>query len=153
MSTTVDQRRILGARPIHRMRWFASLLNWHGLQLEWVLPHDVMEQTAVPDLVVYYMTTDPKFNLQINEVSSGQSITHQATIKAYRYGIRHVDWHAFTLSDDNAELMSEADRLRPYLDRSLYRNREWRTELKLRHPEIMLPSRKKRRGRSRISPF
>lgn len=92
------------------------------------------------------MTPDLKFNLQVNENPIGQSVTHQATIKADRYGIRNIGWHHFTLFDDDNELSCEAERLRPWLDRNLYKNRRWLREFKAKHPDMLLPSRKKRRG-------
>ncbi len=131
------------------MRWFASLLNWHGLQLEQVLlsseePAELT--TPAPGIITYYMTPDRKFNLQINEVPVGQAMTHQATIKADRYGIKNVGWHAFNMFDGDDELRCEAERLRPWLDRKLYRNSRWLREFKSTHPSMLLPSRKRRRG-------
>ncbi|NLS92320.1 MAG: hypothetical protein GXX96_09095 [Planctomycetaceae bacterium] len=150
MSLTAEQRRIFNAKPIHRMRWFASLLHWHGLQLERIVPPpDEAAGLRIPEpgIIAFYMTTDWKFNLQINETPIGQSVTHQATIKADRYGINRIDWHPFTLFDDDEELKHEAERLRPWLDRKLYKDRKWLRAFRQYHPELLLPSRKKCRGR------
>ncbi len=93
------------------------------------------------------LTTDEKFNLQINENPLYQSVTHQATIKAARYGIKHIGWHPFTLYDDDGRLIDEVERLRPWLDRKLFKNRQWLREFKLNHPQMLVASRKKHRGR------
>lgn len=145
-----EQRRISDSKPIHRMRYFASLLNWHGLQLERVSlsPEEVAELgISSPGIITYYMTTDCKFNLQINEAPIGQAVTHQATVKADRYSISSVGWHPFTMFDDDHELRCEAERLRPWLDRKLYRDRRWLRKFKDTHPSMLLPTRKKPRGR------
>jgi hypothetical protein len=148
MLMNTEQQRILSSKPIGRMRWFASLLSWHGLQLQWLpFSADEMAKWGFPGVVAFYMTPDEKFNLQVNEYPIGQSVTHHATIKARRYGIRDIGWHAFTLFDGDDELRSEAGRLRPWLDRELYKSRHWRRQFKALHPDMWLPSRKKRRGR------
>ena len=148
-----EQWAIFNSKPIARMRWFASLLNWRGLQLERVVFTD--EQIAewnVPQsgIVTYYMTPDLKFNLQINETPNGQSVTHQATIKADRYGIANIGWHPFTLNEENDSLRAEAERLRPWLERNNYKNRKWLRQFKRENPEMLLRTRKKRRGRPTI---
>jgi hypothetical protein len=147
-----EQHRILSSKPLGRMRWFASLLGWHGLQLELILfAQDEIAKWNVPasGLIVFYMTTDWKFNLQINERPTGQAGTHQATIKADRYGIKNIGWHPFTLFDDDDDLRREAERLRPWLDRNLYKNRRWLRLFKTRYPEMLLATRKKGRGHPR----
>jgi hypothetical protein len=144
-----DQTRILASKPIARMRWFASLLNWRGLKLErTIFSADEIRKWDLPSsgIIAFYMTTDWKFNLQINENPIGQSFTHQATIKADRYGILHIGWHPFNLFDDDSELRGEVERLRPWLDRKLYKNHKWLREFRLQHPEMLLGSNKKRRG-------
>lgn len=143
-----EQRRVLASKPIDRMRWFASLLNWNGLQLERVpcSPDEIAAWGVPGGIIAYYMTPDLKFDLQINENPIGQSVTHHATITADRYGIRNICWHPFTLFDDDDALRREAQRVRPWLDRSLYKNRRWLREFKARHPDMLLLSRKKRRG-------
>ena len=146
-----EQKLILASKPLVRMRWFASLLNWQGLQLERLLfTADEMAEWTLPPpsgIIVFYMTTDEKFNLQINENPLYQSVTHQATIKAARYGIKHIGWHPFTLNDDDGRLIDEVERLRPWLDRKLFKNRQWLREFKLNHPQMLVASRKKHRGR------
>ena len=144
------QRLILAAKPIGKMQRLASFLNWRGLRLEYIVftPEEIARWN-VPEsgIIAYYVTTDRRCNLQINEIPSGQSLTHQASITADRYGIRNVGWHPFTLFDDDNDLRTEAERLRPWLDRRLYKNAEWLRAFKRNHPEMLLPSRKKRRGR------
>ena len=152
ISMTAEQHRLLTSKPIARMRWFASLLKWHGLELS----HHVFSSDEIArwnfhaaGILVTYMTPDLKFNLQINEHPIGQTVTHQATIKAERYGIVHIGWHSFTLFEDDEELRREAERLRPWLDRNLYKNQAWLRDFKAQHAELLLGSRKKRRGRRR----
>jgi hypothetical protein len=145
-----EQARELAAKPIARMRWFASLLNWRGLQLEKLLfTSDEIERCNLPAsrIVAFYMTTDWKFNLQINENPIGQCVTYQATIKADRYGIKNIGWHPFTLFADDGKLKDEVERLRPWFDRRLYKTRLWLREFKMQHLEMLLPSGKKHRGR------
>ena len=151
-----EQLRILSSKPIGRMRWFASLLNWHGLELS----HHVFSSDEIArwnfhasGILVTYMTCDLKFNLQINEHPIGQIVTHQATIKAERYGIVHIGWHSFTLFEDDEELRREAERLRPWLDRKLYKSKAWLREFKARHPDRLMWPRKKRRGRQGRKPL
>ena len=145
-----EQWAIFNSKPIGRMRWFASHLNWRALQLERIIfSQDEIEKWNVPDsgIITYYMTPDLKFNLQINETPNGQSCTHQATIKADRYGIGNIGWHPFTLHEDDASLLGEVERLRPWLERNQYKNRKWLRQFKSEHPELLFPTRKKRRGR------
>ena len=97
---TPEQRQTLQSKPLERMRRFASLLNWRGIELEWIVfePSEREKNDTIPTsgIIAFYLTPDIKFNLQINESPSGQSVTHQATIKASRYGIRDIGWHPFT---------------------------------------------------------
>jgi len=149
MSMTPEQSRILAAKPLARVRRFAALLNWHGLQLlTHVFAADEVEELYRPPLGIlfWYMTPDVKFNLQINEHPLGQSITHQASVKAIRYGVSNNGWHPFVLSERDDELHSEAERLRSKLDRRLWKNSKWRREFAANHPVLLPPSRKKRRG-------
>ncbi len=148
-----EQHRILTSKPIARMRWFASLLNWHGLELS----HHIFSSDEIArwnfhasGILVTYMTPDLKFNLQINENPVGQTVTYQATIKAERYGIVHIGWHPFTLFNDDNALRREAERLSPWLDRRSYKNRKWLRNFEAQHPEMLLSSRKRRRGHPRI---
>jgi hypothetical protein len=135
-----DHRRILNAKPLARMRQFAALLGWHGLELGYIrfTPEEIRKYDAPESgIIVDYMTTDLKFNLQINEVLNGQSTSHQATIKADRYGIINIGWHPFELSEDDAKMKEEAERLRPWLDRRLYKNAKWRRFL---WPFVRIPA-------------
>ena len=79
-----DLRRILTAQPLAKMQSFAALLGWKGLRLECVLLDDAEASRAnVPHgVVIYYMTTDDKFHIQINTYPHGQVRLHQATVKA-----------------------------------------------------------------------
>ena len=81
------------SRPLYRMRSFASLLGWHGLQLDsfkpW--PEGIAAEKGL-DRIYLYQTPDDKFNLQINEHPLDQTTTHKATIKADRYGVIRIDW-------------------------------------------------------------
>ena len=146
-----DHRQLLNSKPLARMRYFASLLGWNGLQLEYkTFSPDEIAKYGCPatGILTYYMTTDFKFNLQINEVTTGQALAHQATIKADRYGICNIGWHPFDLSENDQQLMQEVERLRPWLDRQLYKNASWRRTFKRKFPEMLLPSQKKKRGSS-----
>lgn len=147
---TPEQSRILAAKPIARMRRFAALLNWQGLKIfyHFFSPGEDAG-TSVPNtrFIVWYMTSDEKFNLQINEHPIGQSLTHQASVKAIRYGISNNGWHPFVLGDGDDELRSEAERLRSKLDRRLWKNRSWRRDFIAGHPVQLPRPRKKSRGR------
>jgi hypothetical protein len=145
-----EHRRILNSKPLARMRQFASLLGWKGLQLEYVTfsAEEILKYNCpTTGIIAHYMTTDLKFNIQINESPVDQCITHQATIKADRYGICNIGWHSFKLFENDQQFMEEVERLRPWLDRRLYKNAHWRREFKHKFPEMLLPSRKKNRGK------
>lgn len=153
---TPEQRRIFSSRPIARTRRFASLLNWRGLQLKRILfsADEIEKWTAPPTgIIAYYKTSDPKFNLQINEIPAGHPVTYHATIIADHYGISNIGWHPFTLFDEDDDLRREAARLRPWLDRRLYKNREWLRKFKRDHSGFLLSSRQKRRGAKRKRAF
>lgn len=117
--------------------------------MDWILFSAAEIEKGVippPGILVDYMTTDSKFNLQFNEIPQGDSYALQATIKAERYGIRDIGWHPFTLFEDEEALIAEAERLRPWLDRKTYKTRSRLCELKAEPQCVLLPSRKKRRG-------
>lgn len=122
------------------MQQFAELLDWRGLRLRYVcLREDEAARAIVPSgVVIFYQTTDDKFNLQINTYPHGQCRQHQATVKAERYGIGHVGWHEFELFDDDDAVRHEADRLRPWLDRRMFRDVDRRRQLLIAHPELSL---------------
>jgi hypothetical protein len=120
-----EHRKILNSKPLARIRRFASLLGWNGLQLEYIRfsPEEIVKYNVPSSgIITNYMTTDLKFNLQINELPNGQSHTHQATIKADRYGIRNIGWRPFEMFEDDQQLIQEVERLRPWLDRRLYKD-------------------------------
>ncbi len=146
------QRAIVMAKPYWRIRWFASILNWNGLRLEWIRLSDV-DAERWPDgteskIIVYYRTTDKHFHLQINELPDRPKL-HQATIWPLRYGIGPADvavgWHRFDLFDDDDDLIAEAQRLKPFLDRQQLRDPARRAAWKKTHPEFVLQRRKPRR--------
>ena len=79
-------------------------------------------------LLVFFQTTDEKLHLQINPHPIGQSKHFRATVIATRYGfpLNAVGFHDFSLtgSDDNLRLIAE--KLKPILSRSNFKNKEWR---------------------------
>lgn len=94
-------------------------------------------------IIVYYLTTDKQFHLQINELP-GRPRLHQAAIGPLRYGIApYLDWHPFDLFDDDDELIAEARRLKPFLDRQQFRDPVRRAAWKKAHPQFVLKSREK----------
>jgi hypothetical protein len=146
-----EQRAIYQSKPIARMRWFASLLNWRGLQLDCaIFSDDERAQFKLPEpgIITYYETTDPRFSLLINERPEGGSNTHMAAVKAPRYGILHLAFHSFTLHDDEVLLRAEAERLRPFLDRKLFKQAANLRRLKMEPSVRLLRSCKKVRGRA-----
>lgn len=149
---STQQRAIVLAKPYWRMGWFASLLNWHALQLEWVNLSQIAA-TRGPDvpeskILVYYVTTDREFHLQINELPDHPKL-YQATVGPFRYGIGLIGWHRFELCDDDADLIAEAQRLKPFLDRQQFRDPVKRAAWKKAHPEFVL---KRRTGHARRGP-
>jgi hypothetical protein len=138
-----EQRAIVLAEPCWRMRWFASLLNWNGLRLEWVrfTDEDASNSIGVPEsrILVSYITTDQEFNIQINALPDRPRL-YQATVVPFRYGISpiKVGWHRFELFDDDARVAAEAQRLKPLLDRQQFRDPARRAAWKKAHPEFLL---------------
>jgi hypothetical protein len=147
MISDIELHRILDAQPLPRMRFFASLLGWNDLQLEYVrLPEDEAQRGSVCGcVVIFYMTTDPKFNLQINTYPHGQCRHHRATVKADRYGIINVGWHDFQLCEDDTRLCADVERLTPWLRRDQFKDRAWRREFIAKHPEFAYPQSQRRR--------
>jgi len=144
---TPEQRQTLQSKPLERMRRFASLLNWRGLQLEWhIVPPEEDQPPKITDIISYYITTNSKLYLQINEIPLGQSVTHEASVVAFRYGILNIGWHPFTLYEDDDALRAEAERLRTYLDRKLFKSRSGVKAIKRMPGTTLSPSRKKQRG-------
>ena len=129
-------------RPKARLRQFATLLGWNGLEL---FLHHSKEHGIIP----WYQTTDDKFNLQINENPIGQTAQYQATVKAERYGITAIDWVPFELFNDQSSFESEAARILVYVSRANWKTKTWRND-RLLKPGLILPkSKKKLRGRRR----
>ena len=148
-----EQHRILTSKPIAQMRWFASLLNWHGLELS----HHIFSSDEIArwnfhasGILVTYMTPDLKFNLQINENPVGQTVTYQATIKAERYGIVHIGWHPFTLFNDDNALRREAERLSPSAGPKVVQEPEMAAEFRGPTPRNAFVVAQKTTGPSRI---
>jgi len=129
-------------RPKGRLREFAALLGWNGLEL---FLHHSDDHGVIP----WYQTPDEKFNLQINENPIGQTKQYHATVKADRYGITAVEFVPFELFDDQASFESEAARVLPELSRSNWKSKTWRNA-RLRKPGVIKPrTKKKPRGRRR----
>lgn len=144
---TPEQQRYLESRPIDRLRQFASMLYWHGLQLNYHLmpPHTPGISETDDPLIVYFATTHWKFYLQINERGGHDAqLTHCATVVSFGYGLRPYEFQSFTLFDDPLQLAAEADRLRPLLDRRYWRRKSWRKSFLLAHPELRIPTKKRR---------
>lgn len=145
---TPTQRAIVLSKPYWRMRWFASLLNWHGLVLEWVRFGDEDARTSIgvseSRILVYYVTNDREFHIQINELPDGPNV-YQATMGPFRYGIGchfAIGWHRFELFENDAELVAEAQRLKPFLDRQQFRDPVRRAAWKKAHPEFVIKRRR-----------
>jgi hypothetical protein len=141
-----EQRAIVLVEPCWRMRWFASLLNWNGVRLEWVRfrDEDARNSIGVPAsrILLHYVTTDQEFHIQINALADCVRL-YQATIGPFRYGISQVPWHRFELFDDDAKLVSEAQRLKPFLDRQQFRDPVRRAAWKKANPEFLLKRRRR----------
>lgn len=147
---TPTQRAIVLAKPYWRMRWFASMLNWEGLVVEWVRisDEDSLNSIGVPEsrIDVYYVTNDREFHIQINELPDRSNL-YQATMGPFRYGIgcihRAIGWHRFELFENDAHLIAEAQRLKPFLDRQQFRDPARRATWKKAHPEFVTKRRKR----------
>jgi len=147
MISDTEIQRVLERQPLTKMQLFASLLGWNGLRLEHVRLPDKEQASTGVGVVIFYMTTDPKFNLQINTFPHGQYRRHRATVNAERYSIIHVGWHDFELADDDQSLLVEAERLKPWLYRPQFKRRNWCRQFINAHPELAIPHLKRRRGR------
>ena len=132
----------LAAKPLICLRDLAAALDWHGLQL-----HTCTVPGSKSWPVVYYLTTDLKFNLQINEVpNSGEPIEYQATVKAERYGILHTKWIRFTLPDSPEAFAAAVANLRPLVWRGNFKSRQWLRDIKQTDQVRLIRSKKKQRG-------
>jgi hypothetical protein len=143
--TNSELQRVLAAQPVARMQRIAAMWGWHGLRL-W----SVRDSQVAGGAILWYMTPDEKFNLQINQHPIGQSRTYRATVKAERYEIVNTGWHDFELFDDDAALVAEADRLHCWLDRRRLKDRVLRTRFLAEHPEVQVYPETKKRGRLRL---
>jgi hypothetical protein len=145
-----EQRVIVLCKPFWHMRRFAAMLGWHGLRLEWVRfrDEDAARDVGMPEskILVYYLTTDREFSIQINELPPHDGRLHQATVGAFRYGITQLGWHPFELFGDAANLATEAERLRPFLDRQQFRDPLRRAAFKKTHPELLLENFRRKCG-------
>ena len=139
MPSDSDIQRFIAAQPLRPIQRLAELLGWRGLRLEYGrIPDDEgTEEELRGRLFVYYMTTDEKFNLQINTNPHGQTRRHQATVKAERYGIIHTDWQTFELPDDEEGLVLLAEALKPFLKRSHFKDRAWRKHFAAKNPHLV----------------
>jgi hypothetical protein len=125
----VARQKFIAQQPIQRMQHFARLLGWNDLRF---CP---FRRPESPDgFFVFYGTTDEKFNLQIGQRTDLGEKHYAAAVIAERYGISFVPHQPFTLCDDPAELLAEANRLRPLLARSNFKNPQWRRWLAEQHP-------------------
>lgn len=146
---SAEQRAIVTSAPYWRLRWFASLLGWNGLRMDWITftEAEAAKSDTVPAsrILVSYGTTGKEFRIQINEKPGGQTRHYQAMVGPFRYGIRAVGWHPFELFDDERALVDEAERLRPWFARDQFRDPKRRAAFKAQRPELLLRGRK--RGR------
>jgi hypothetical protein len=133
-------------KPYAALCRFAAAVGWNGLQMhQHVLTDETCGTCASGDIITFYCTTDPKFFLQINENPVGQAIEYHATVMLWRYGIRDIGWHSFSISAPGDEI-NEAARLQPLFSRCQFRDAHWRRNFKRRHPELIIPSCKRKRG-------
>ena len=113
------------SKPLAALRAVAASLGWRGLEL-W---QRVFDDGRV---VTWYSTSDRKFFLQINEHPIGQVETYAAAVYADRYGIC-TGWHRFRLGDG-----ATTAALASWLRRPQFKDRRWRREFQLQHPECCL---------------
>ena len=137
--------------PNELVRVFAAHLGWHGLFCHsFALNQENCGSVSPGTLVRTYWTTDKKFHLQINASPVGQETTYQATIIAERYGLLPIGWQTLALHNlENAK--AEADRLKPYLSRSVLRNGSSRRRFVREHVHLLLSSRVRQRVIRRLA--
>jgi hypothetical protein len=120
--------------PLVDLRKFASHLGWSELKR--------FEHRDPPHPpVVWYeageVTGDARyFALQINEFPVGQTRVFEACVYAIRYRICS-GWHLFERGTGRNWPEGEADRLRLWLDRSLFATLPRRREFRQSHPECV----------------
>ena len=83
-----------------------------------------------------YVTPDLKFNIHIHELDE-PPFTHKVTVVADRYGLWSQS-HPFTLFEDDEKLIEEAKRLKPLVDRKLFKNKKWRDQFLRENPDRLL---------------
>ena len=89
-----------------------------------------------------YVTPDLKFNIHIHELDK-PPFTHKVTVVSERYGFWGPS-HPFTLFEDNEKLIEEAKRLKPLVDRKLFKNKKWRDQFLQENPDRLLLKTKER---------
>ena len=138
MIRDVELQRVLATQPYARIRRFAEELGWNGIrQLHVLLGENEARLASIASgIVLFYVTTDEKFNLQINPRDHGQSRLFRATVKACRYGITSIGWHDFELFADENLFRREVERLKPFLYRPYWRDRKWRYRLVKENPAM-----------------
>jgi hypothetical protein len=123
--------------PLMLLREFASELGWQGLQqYQFALTPDICGSYPVGTIITSYITSDEKFNLQINENPVGQKRTYQATIFAVRYGLGPMGWHPIVI-DGRQSAINEAARLKPVLSRAILRNPKSRRTFVREHSDLL----------------
>jgi hypothetical protein len=135
--TPSERQRIIESRPLARVRRFASLLNWHGLQLETcTIESEERDETSrrLPLVVTYYMTTQLGFHLQVNQREANSPLDLWATVVGWRLSMPAMPFLPFELFEDDRALAGEAERLRPQLDRRLWKSRNWRKDFLRKNP-------------------
>ncbi len=115
-------------KPLTRLRSFAAALGWQGLEM-W--QHTILDWDGF--VATWYLTTDRKFFLQINEHPQRQIETYSAAVYGYRYGV-YSGFHCFVLYADE-RIEDEIDRLYGWLSRRQFKDRKWRHKFKSHHPE------------------
>jgi hypothetical protein len=135
-----ELQRLLQKRPFFRMQQFAERLGWRGLRMEHLWLREQNGNLPAGSLIVYYITTDARFHIQINESPCGQWETHGAAVIAERYELVPTPFHDFRLGSDDRQLKAEAQRLAPYLSRANFKSKAWRSQLRRAQPERFYPA-------------
>lgn len=137
MISPSELQKLLADQPLGRLQALAAGLGWKGLQLlSHVVPDvELARLNLKTQAILWYETSDEKFNLQINIHPQGQTRHYQAIVKAERYGISVTDWHPFVLPDRLDAIEALTDQLKPFLLRSTFKNPAWCKRFLQRHPE------------------
>ena len=119
------------AKVLNELQRLAELLGWRGLR--------EFHHSYGP--IIWYETPDRNLHLQINANPQGQGQTKEfeATVVAVRYGFSPsaVCFHRFSLTAET--VTAAAERLRPVLARSNFRDRQWKRFLASRAPNNDFP--------------